>query len=80
MKSDVCGNCGKLINAEYHYCPWCGFSRIQQYNKTSINLRYEQFKKLLQEKRRRQLMEMESRLNDLEKELSVLVLSAEMHK
>lgn len=80
MNNAVCGGCGKLISSSFYYCPWCGYSRIKQENEDSQNLRYQQFKRKLAEARRNQVEKMEEQLDDLEKELSVLVLSAEMHK
>ncbi len=80
MKNEICKGCGKLIDAVYLYCPWCGHARIRNTSKTSANLRYFEYLRQQEENRRKQLSEMESQLNDLEKELSVLVLSAEMHR
>ena len=80
MKNEICKGCGKLIDAVYLYCPWCGHSKVKKSDRTSANLRYLEFLRQQEENRRRQLKEMEGQLNDLEKELSVLVLSAEMHR
>lgn len=80
MNNAVCGGCGKLISSSFSYCPWCGYSRINQSNEDSLELRYQQFKRKQAECRRSQLEKMEEQLDTLEKELSVLVLSAEMHK
>ena len=62
----ICSGCGKLIDNKFYYCPWCGFSRMEQ---------EKQF-----QKRNNQLEKMEEQLDSLEHELSILVLSAEMHK
>ena len=80
MKKEICKDCGKLIDSTFLYCPWCGYSRIRRNEKTSANLRYLEFLRQQEENRKRQLRQMENQLNDLEKELSVLVLSAEMHR
>lgn len=80
MKNEICKGCGKLIDSVYLYCPWCGHSRVSKTSKVSANLRYFEYLRQQEENRKKQLCEMESQLNDLEKELSVLVLSAEMHR
>jgi len=80
MRTEICCGCGKLINSSYYFCPWCGFSRVDQNTEKSAHLRYEQHHEQIIRKRHSQLKEMEKQLVDLEQELSVLVLSAEMHK
>jgi len=80
VKTDICIGCGKLIDKSYFYCPWCGTSRVNQEKESSMELRYKQYKKRQIEERRLQLEKMSEELDNLEKELSVLALSAEMHK
>ncbi|MBP5519308.1 MAG: hypothetical protein J6X84_01840 [Treponema sp.] len=76
----ICVGCGKLIDKRFFYCPWCGYSRAEKSEEESSELRYAKFKEKLQEKRYNQIEKMEEQLDSLEKELSILVLSAEMHK
>ena len=76
----ICGGCGKTIESAFHYCPWCGFSRIEEQKKQSSDLKFEQYKKQYLETRSAQIEKLSSQLENLEKELSVLVLSSEMHK
>ncbi len=76
----ICGGCGKLIDQRFYYCPWCGYSRVEKENEASAQLRYEKYKEKMYEKRYNQIERMEEQLDSLEKELSILVLSAEMHK
>ena len=76
----ICGGCGKLIDKRFFYCPWCGKSRVTQEKDDSAELRYAKFKEKQFQKRYNQLEKMEEQLDDLEHELSILVLSAEMHK
>ena len=52
-------------------------------NKTSedsLDAMFTKFAQLKKDSRRKQLSAMEQKLDDMDKELSVLVLSAEMHK
>ena len=76
----ICSGCGKLIDKRFYYCPWCGQSRVIQEKDDSAELRYAKFKEKLYEKRYNQIEKMEEQLDSLEHELSILVLSAEMHK
>ena len=77
---DICDGCGKLIDKSFYYCPWCGYSRVEQEKETSLQLRYKKYKAKQVEKRYNQIERLEEQLDNLEKELSVLVLSTEMHK
>ena len=76
----ICSGCGKLIDKRFYYCPWCGKSRVAQEQEESAELRYAKFKEKQYQKRYNQLEKMEEQLDSLEHELSILVLSAEMHK
>ena len=76
----ICSGCGKLIDNHFFYCPWCGVSRLEKDTKEAEDLRIEQYSLFQKEKREQQVMNMARELDDLEEELSVLVLSAEMHK
>lgn len=77
----VCKECGRTIEKEFIYCPWCGMSRIgvadNQEVLDSVFLKLEEKQADDREKRLRKL---ETQLDELERDLDVLVLSAEMHK
>jgi uncharacterized membrane protein YvbJ len=75
----VCKGCGRTLNKDYLYCPWCGISRVSN-DKESLEMMLNHYEENRKDVRRKQLYEMERELEDLEQELSVLVLSAEMHK
>ena len=76
----ICSGCGKLIEDRFFFCPWCGVSRIEKDTKEAADLRILQYQQRQKEKRERCVEHMSEQLDDLEKELSVLVLSAEMAK
>jgi hypothetical protein len=76
----VCGGCGKVINSNFYYCPWCGYSRLKNDTQASIELEYKRYKSLKNENQRQAIAKMEQQLDELERELSVLVLSTEMAK
>ncbi|MCR5437119.1 MAG: zinc ribbon domain-containing protein [Treponema sp.] len=75
----VCTGCGRTIDKEFIYCPWCGFSRVS-HESDSLDVLFNKYEQMHREIRRRQLSDMEKQLDEMEKELSVLVLSTEMHK
>lgn len=76
----VCGGCGRTIEKDYIFCPWCGRSRMMSGCKETIDSAFDRMEEIQDNKRIRQLEEMEQRLLTLEKELDCLVTSVEMHK
>lgn len=75
----VCRGCGRTIESEFIYCPWCSHSRLTDTSDSFEDV-FAQLEKLQDESRDRQLVNMERQLDELESELNMLVLSAEMHK
>lgn len=76
----VCRSCGRTIESEFIYCPWCGQSRLQEDDKNVLENVFQQLEAKQADDRERRLRRLESELETLEKDLNVLVLSAEMHK
>lgn len=77
----VCGGCGRTVEKNYVFCPWCGHSRVCDDDAKEAADSVQEIKIEDQvEKRLARLDEMEKKLNDLEKELNILILSAEMHR
>ena len=77
----VCGGCGRTIEKDYVFCPWCGRSRVTDEDcEEAIESAFECIEEKQYEKYFARLEKMEEKLNDLEKDLSVLALSSEMHK
>ena len=76
----VCRLCGRTIESEFIYCPWCGQSRLQEDDRAVLDRVFQQLEVKQADDRARRLQKMEQELDALEKDLSVLVLSAEMHK
>ena len=75
----VCKGCGRTLEKKFLYCPYCGTCRVSQ-DDESLDVLFNQYEENRKEVRRKQLYEMEQELDNLEEELSVLVLSSEMHK
>jgi hypothetical protein len=81
MKSvTVCRGCGRTIENDFIYCPWCGYSRVVCDDTASLDAVFKTLEQLQTDSRSQQISEMEKQLNELEHELDTLVLSAEMHK
>lgn len=81
MKSvTVCRGCGRTIENDFIYCPWCGYSRVASDDSASLDAVFSQLEHLQTDSRIQQINSMEKQLDDLEHELDTLVLSTEMHK
>ena len=74
----ICSGCGKLIDSKFYYCPWCGYSRLEEENADSEKLRYNQFKQKHEASRALRIEKMKKDLDQLEEELSVMVSSAQL--
>ncbi|MFC2478113.1 MAG: hypothetical protein ACFNQG_03690 [Treponema socranskii subsp. buccale] len=76
----VCRGCGRTIDNDFIYCPWCGYSRVASDDTASLEAVFNQLEQLQNDSRNRQISEMEKQLDDLVHELDTIVLSAELHK
>ena len=76
----VCRGCGRTIDNNFIYCPWCGYSRVASDDSASLEAVFNQLEQLQNDSRNRQISEMEKQLDDLVHELDTIVLSAELHK
>ena len=77
----VCKACGRTIEKQFIYCPWCGMSRLGETDDNDLlNSVFTQLETKQTNDREKRLRKLENQLDALEKDLDVLVLSAEMHK
>ncbi len=76
----VCGGCGRTIETEFVYCPWCGNARMQKDNQESLDAVFQELEQKQAENRAKRLAKLEEELNALEQDLSVIALSVEMSK
>lgn len=75
----VCGGCGRTIDNEFLYCPWCGQEKM--YNKKdALEAVFRELEEKQAQERARQVAKLEQELDSLEHELSILALSVEMAK
>ncbi len=76
----VCRSCGRTMEKEFIYCPWCGLSKINHEDKESQELVINQLEEKQALERERRVLELERTLDDLERDLDILVMSVEMAK
>ncbi len=76
----VCNSCGRTIDKEFIYCPWCGVSKLKADDKESLDLVFAQLEEKQAMDREKRVHALEKTLDDLERDLDILVLSVEMAK
>ena len=76
----ICESCGRTIDNEFLYCPWCGESRLDPEDKESMNAVVQRLIEIQIKDKEKQLEAMKNKLDALDKELSNLALSVEMHR
>ena len=76
----ICCGCGRTIERDFIYCPWCGHLRVKIESKESVDSMANHFEYVRNDSRNQYIQTIEKKLETLEQELNVLVLSAEMHK
>jgi len=80
MKSCVCTGCGRTIEKEFAFCPWCGVENKEIEKHDYMDVIFQRYTNQHNEEKNRRINAMRSRLESLERDLDVLVLSAEMHR
>lgn len=77
----ICGGCGRTIEKEFVYCPWCGVSKISAMSEDDkMEQIFNRLEKIQKESRDEKIEKMNSKLDDLKRELDSMVLCSEMHK
>lgn len=76
----VCHGCGRTIDNEFIFCPWCGTKKSKIDEKEYLKAVFKNLEEKQAENRRLKLQKMEEQLSELENEFSMLALSAEMAK
>ncbi|WP_288715122.1 hypothetical protein [uncultured Treponema sp.] len=78
MMTNVCSGCGREIEKNFVYCPWCGIQLIKKESREYQNLFFEQVEQKRRTEQEQKLQNVGKQLDELEKELDVLVLCAEL--
>ncbi len=77
----VCSGCGRTIEKDYVFCPWCGRSRVTNEDcEDAVDSAFNCMQDMQNERHYERLEQMKKKLDNLDKELSSLILSTEMHK
>ena len=75
----VCGCCGRTIDNDFLYCPWCGQEKMHD-KKDSFEAIFKNLEEKQAEDRARRVVALEQKLDALDRDLSILALSVEMAK
>ena len=75
----VCLGCGRTINKEYLYCPWCGLEKAGIHGLEALDSVFDKLETLQHQDRIKYIEKLEAELADLERELDNLALSTELH-
>ena len=78
MMTNVCSGCGREVEKNFVYCPWCGIQLIRKESREYQNLFFEQVERKRRTEQEQKLQNVGKQLDELEKELDVLVLCAEL--
>ena len=78
MMTNLCSGCGREIEKNFVYCPWCGIQLIRKESREYQNLFFEQVERKRRTEQEQKLQNVGKQLDELEKELDVLVLCAEL--
>lgn len=78
MMTNVCSGCGREIEKNFVYCPWCGIQLIKKESREYQNLFFERVERKRRTEQEQKLQNVGKQLDELEKELDVLVLCAEL--
>ena len=78
MMTNVCSGCGREIEKNFVYRPWCGIQLIKKESREYQNLFFEQVEQKRRTEQEQKLQNVGKQLDELEKELDVLVLCAEL--
>ncbi len=76
----ICGCCGRTTDKAYPFCPWCGTSKVSSELKSDQEIMTRNLADKKHEEQFNHMEEIGRQIDELERELSVLVLSAEMAK
>ncbi|MCF0241040.1 MAG: hypothetical protein HUK25_00285 [Treponema sp.] len=76
----ICACCGRTLDAAFVFCPWCGKSRVSVKDESSVSVLSQSRQEKKDIDQLEKIEEIGKRIENLEKELSVLVLSVEMSK
>ncbi len=70
----VCRCCGRTVEKEFLYCPWCGVSLLKKETGTGvIDALFDRLETVSCGSRERRISKLESSLQQLEDDLSLLI-------
>ena len=71
----VCNNCGKTIEREFHYCPWCGKENVEPSDASVLENVFAQLEVKQANDRNSRIKKIESKIAEIDKGLNELGIS-----
>lgn len=65
----VCHGCGRTIDSEFLYCPWCSLSRVTSDASMSIAGVFDRLNRMQESTRSMQITCLEQQLDEIERDL-----------
>lgn len=75
---NICSGCGRTIQRNFVYCPWCGNQTARSGSNRSIENSYEVIQDLRYNEQEKKIESVGRQIEELEKELNILVLSTQL--
>lgn len=77
----VCHDCGRTIEKQFVYCPWCGLHQKAEESMSEIlDPMFDRLEIIQNKNRLLRINKIGNSLDELEKDLSMMVLQAELSK
>ena len=77
MEELICAECGKVVEKEFNFCPWCGNKKNEN---DELSVYNDSRERINSEYKKHKINDMTKKISELERELTVLVQSAEIEK
>lgn len=75
----ICKSCGRTIEKNFIFCPWCGVSQTMEENvENTLSPVFEKLEEIQNKNRMLRMHKIGDSLDELEKDLSLMVLQAEL--
>ncbi|MDY6397314.1 MAG: hypothetical protein SPL22_06245 [Treponema sp.] len=65
----VCNHCGKTIEREFHYCPWCGKENAEPSDNSVLENVFAQLESKQADDRSSRVKKIESKIEEIERGL-----------
>ena len=73
----VCNGCGRTLEANFLYCPWCGLERVNYDEDEMLDDTFSRLELVAERGNEKKVQVLKERLDSLQSELEQLVLLSE---